>query len=41
MSGEDNTMLYVGIGGIAAVVILAAVVMILAKKKKSAKAENK
>ena len=38
--GEDNTMLYLAIGGIAALIVLAAVVMVIAKKKKSAKAEK-
>ena len=36
--GEDNTMLYAGIGGIAAVIILAAIVLVIVKKKKAGKA---
>ena len=39
-AGEDTTVLFVGIGGIAAVVIIAAIVMVLTKKKKSATAEK-
>ena len=34
-AGEDNTMLYAGIGGIAAVIVLAAVVLVIVKKKKA------
>ena len=39
--GEDNTLLYAGIGGIAAVIVIAAAALVIVKKKKSAKAENK
>ena len=38
-STEDNTILYAGIGGIAAIIVLAAILVIV-KKKKSAKAEK-
>ena len=39
--GEDNTVLYVAVAGIAAVIILAAVAVVIGKKKKSNKAESK
>ena len=39
--GQDNTGLYLGIGGIGAVIVLAAVALVIVKKKKSAKAETK
>jgi hypothetical protein len=37
-AGEDNTLLYAGIGGIAAVIVLAAVVLVIVKKKKTGNA---
>ena len=37
-STEDNTALYVGIGGIAAIIVLAAAVLVIVKKKKAGKA---
>ena len=40
-AGSDDTMLYVGIGGIAAVILAAAVALVLVKKKKTSKAETK
>ena len=43
-AGEDNTMLYAGIGGIAGVLVLAAIVLVIVKKKKAGSAtggENK
>ena len=36
-AGEDNTGLYVGIGGIAGVIVLAAVILVIVKKKKTGK----
>ena len=37
-TGADNTMLYLAIGGIAAVLLLAAVALVIVKKKKAGKA---
>ena len=39
--GEDNTMLYVAIAGVAALIVLAAVAVVIGKKKKANSAESK